>query len=118
MDGKELIIAFGERLRVAREERGMSQRELSELVGLSNAMITKYEKRRNRPRFNELAENSTGVKRHPAWLMAWDAGTRQNEIAGLTEKQYDLFKRILTLSPDEYALFETAAQSILRLKDH
>lgn len=118
MDGKELIIAFGERLRVAREERGMSQRELSELVGLSNAMITKYEKGETDPGSTNLLKIARALNVTPAWLMAWDAGTRQNEIAGLTEKQYDLFKRILTLSPDEYALFETAAQSILRLKDH
>jgi len=35
MNVKDLIVAFGERLCVAREERELSQRELAEMVGLS-----------------------------------------------------------------------------------
>ena len=71
MDNKTMLQEFGERLLKSRTERGYSQRELSDLAGLSCAMITKYEKGNTDPGATNLIKIARVLNVDPAWLMAW-----------------------------------------------
>lgn len=48
------MATFAERLRILREEQGLSQRALADKVGVSNSAISVYERGVNTPRFETL----------------------------------------------------------------
>ena len=85
---------FGEILKSLRKGRGMTPSELGSKIGLSKAVISKYETGLGYPSFDVLIRISQffGVSTD---YMLGIAGTKSLDISGLTESQADLLHRIV-----------------------
>ena len=84
---------FGEVLRTLRKGRGMTQSELGAQIGLSKAVISKYETGLGYPSFDVLIRISQffGVSTD---YMLGVAGSKTMDISGLTESQTDVLHRL------------------------
>ena len=84
---------FGEILRTLRKGRGMTQSELGAQIGLSKAVISKYETGLGYPSFDVLIRISQffGVSTD---YMLGVAGNKSMDISGLTESQADALHRL------------------------
>jgi transcriptional regulator with XRE-family HTH domain len=71
---------FSERLKVLREEKNMSVKELGESVGTSGATISRYETGVHEPKSNMVKKLAEVFDVNPAWLMGADID-RYNEDA-------------------------------------
>ena len=92
MGDSDMLIEFGQRLKKARNTRGLSQRELSELSGLSNAVITKYEKGQNDPGATNLIKIARILNVDPAWLMAWNPEPASpNYVASTLQAEFEKY---------------------------
>ena len=85
---------FGEVLRTLRKGKGMTQSELGGKVGLSKAVISKYETGLGYPSFDVLIRLSQffGVSTD---YMLGVSGTKALDISGLTESQADTLHRLV-----------------------
>lgn len=54
-------MTIGERIRACRKERGFSQKELGEILGVSGAMIGQYETGQRKPRLDTLQRIATAL---------------------------------------------------------
>lgn len=84
---------FGDVLRTLRKGRGMTQSELGAQIGLSKAVISKYETGLGYPSFDVLIRISQffGVSTD---YMLGVAGSKTMDISGLTESQADALHRL------------------------
>ena len=84
---------FGEILRTLRKGRGMTQSELGAQIGLSKAVISKYETGLGYPSFDVLIRISQffGVSTD---YMLGVAGCKSMDLSGLTETQADVLHRL------------------------
>ena len=113
------MATFSDRLQAALILRDMKPMELSRATKISQPLISQYLSGECKPKQTNLHFIARALNVNEAYLMGADVEpTRKGELSGLTPKQHELFMKILSLTPDEYALFESAAHSILRLKDH
>lgn len=85
---------FGEILKKLRKGRGMTQSELGAKIGLSKAVISKYETGLGYPSFDVLIRIAQffGVSTD---YMLGVAGTKSMDITGLTEPQADALHRLV-----------------------
>ncbi|MCL1831901.1 MAG: helix-turn-helix domain-containing protein [Oscillospiraceae bacterium] len=81
-------VEFGEILKSIRIEKGLSQSKLGELVGLSKAVISKYENAISYPPYNVLIRFSNVFKVSTDYLLGVEK-TKTLNIEGLTSKQID-----------------------------
>lgn len=63
----------GRRIRLLRVERGFSQEDLGEQLGISFQQVQKYEKGANRLSVGRLADIAKLLKTTPHELMGWDS---------------------------------------------
>lgn len=61
--------AIGSRIRKYREERGLSQKQLAELIGVSNSRVSNWEQGINRPDADILAEICRALDVSPGVLL-------------------------------------------------
>ena len=54
-----IYVAFGNRLRQMRKEKGMSQEKFGKLLGLSKQVLSKYETYQRIPKINKVIEFAT-----------------------------------------------------------
>ncbi len=85
---------FGENLRKLRKGRGMTQSELGGYVGLSKAVISKYETGIGYPSFDVLIRIAQYFGVSTDYLLGV-AGTKSMDITGLTESQADALHRLV-----------------------
>ena len=85
---------FGEILKNLRKGKGMTQSELGSKIGLSKAVISKYETGLGYPSFDVLIRISRffGVSTD---YMLGVAGSKAMDISGLTESQADALHRLV-----------------------
>ena len=85
---------FGEILKSLRKGRGMTQSELGAKIGLSKAVISKYETGLGYPSFDVLIRIAQyfGVSTD---YMLGVAGTKSMDITGLTDSQTDVLHRLV-----------------------
>ena len=81
-------VEFGAKLKATRLEKGLSQAKLGELVGLSKAVISKYENAMSYPPYNILIRFSSVFKVSTDYLLGVEK-TKTLNIEGLTSKQID-----------------------------
>lgn len=67
------------RLRLWRERRLLSQRELAALVGMSQGSIARIERGHHRPRLSTIRKLAQALDVTPDELVEWDAEGRQDE---------------------------------------
>lgn len=70
---------FSERLKMLREERNMSVKELGETVGTSGATISRYETGVHEPKSRMVQKLADYFKVNPSWLMGADVDKYSNE---------------------------------------
>ncbi len=63
---------IGERLKCLRKERGMSQKTLGELLGVSQQMITQYETGKRTPKIETVRNIAEVLETTPDYLIGWD----------------------------------------------
>lgn len=85
---------FGEILRKLRKGKGMTQSELGGQIGLSKAVISKYETGLGYPSFDVLIRISRffGVSTD---YMLGVAGSKSMDVSGLTESQVDILQQLV-----------------------
>jgi transcriptional regulator with XRE-family HTH domain len=81
-------VEFGEILRAKRKEKGLSQAKLGTLVGLSKALISKYENAISYPPYNVLIRFANVFNVSTDYLLGVEKKRTLN-IEGLTNKQID-----------------------------
>lgn len=101
---KEAVEIFGERLRSARELRGLNQRELSEKLGVPPSSIAHFEGGRRKPSFENLHKLANALEvttdyllgraEEPVQLQPSDPLCREITKLGGNDRQ--LIEKILT----------------------
>ena len=91
------FLDFGTTLKKLRRDRELSQLQLGELVGLSNAAISKYENAQSYPPYDVLMKLATTLKVSTDYLLGMET-RKPLDVNGLTEGQVDLVVKII----DEY----------------
>ncbi len=85
---------FGDNLKKLRKGRGMTQRELGSKIGLSKAVISKYETGLGYPSFDVLIRIARYFGVSTDYLLGV-SGSKSMDIAGLTEAQADIIHRLV-----------------------
>lgn len=110
-------MTIGERIRITRESRGMSQPELGKLCNTNKQTIYKYENNiiSNIPT-DKIELIARALRVTPSYLMGW--AETKNESAALlsselSEAKRKMIQRILTLSDDQIDLLDRLADAAL-----
>ncbi len=87
------------RLRMLREAKGLSQREVAERIGMTRAAYNKYERGFSRPvrKLDELTE-LFGVTTD--YLLGRDATPFESEMAAVDSHDHDQMRKYLALSDE------------------
>lgn len=86
--------SFGENLKKLRKGRGMTQSELGGKIGLSKAVISKYETGLGYPSFDVLIRIAKFFGVTTDYLLGV-SGDKLMDITGLTESQADALHRMV-----------------------
>lgn len=78
------LVKFAQRLRECRESFGLTQSQLSEKVGISQANINRYEKAIHGPGRDAIANLALFFGVNPAWLM----GAEVEKYLDIQEREY------------------------------
>lgn len=108
-------MSLGDKIRIARENSGLTQEELGKMCGTTKQTIYKYEtgKVTNIPLDRlELIAKSVGVT--AASLMGWEDKTNQPTVSdGLTDVQRGLIEYAKTLSEEQATLALRVLKSVV-----
>ncbi len=85
---------FGSILKKLRKGRGMTQSELGSKIGLSKAVISKYETGLGYPSFDVLIRIAKHFGVSTDFLLGV-AGSKSMDISGLTEPQAETLQRLV-----------------------
>jgi len=80
----KLPTTVGERIRAAREARGLTQQQAAEAIGVSSGTISRYERDEFTPRGERLTSLARLVRRSPEWIISGEAAAR-NDPSGVRE---------------------------------
>lgn len=115
-------MTIGERIKITRENRGMSQESLGKFCGSGKQTIYKYENNivSNIPT-DKLERIASALHVSPAYLMGWSVDPDETKkesplpISGLelSEVKRRAIERILTLSDDEIEYLDRLADAAL-----
>lgn len=86
---------FGENLRKLRKGRGLTQSELGGQIGLSKAVVSKYETGLGYPSFDVLIRMAKFFGVSTDYLLGV-AGSKSMDITGLTQPQADALHRLVS----------------------
>lgn len=87
--------SFGENLKKLRKGRGMTQSELGSKIGLSKAVISKYETGLGYPSFDVLIRIARFFGVTTDYLLGV-SGEKLMDVTGLTESQADAVQRMVS----------------------
>lgn len=104
---------IGERVRLARMERGMSQEKLADAIGVTFQQVQKYEKGTNRISAGRLEPIAQALGRSISFFLRGDG-----ERKGAAREDEDIVSRMLLAGPRGIALAESflALPSSLQIK--
>lgn len=84
---------FKERLKIALNEKGWKQIDLSEATGIKKESISKYLSGQNVPRQTGLYIMATSLNVSPAWLMGFDVPMKPS-VYSIQEKLINTIKKL------------------------
>jgi transcriptional regulator with XRE-family HTH domain len=103
-----MVNLFGERLRVLREEKNMSQEELAEAFGLGKAAISGYERGKRTPSFDLLVGLADYFQVSTDYLLGrTDDRTPPEDMERVRENTRKLHDILTSLDPQEQEKFFT-----------
>lgn len=85
---------FGEKLRQLRKEKKMTQQELGSYIGLSKAVISKYEVGLGYPSFDILIRFARFFGVSTDYLLGLESD-KSLDVSHLTDRQIDCIRRII-----------------------
>ena len=88
------MVNIGERLRALRNERGITQTELSKRIGLSKAMISSYELEQRQPSYAALIKLATYFRVSTDFLLGLEK-KRTVSIDGLREQEIEVVVKMI-----------------------
>lgn len=88
-------IQFGENLRKLRTERGLTQKELGDRVGLSKAVVSKYENSLGYPSLDMLIKIAAFFGVSTDYLLG-AASKKTLDLSGLTDEQIGAVSAIVS----------------------
>ena len=116
------------RIKEKRIERGLSQKALASMIGISDAAVSKIESGTNNPsdRTIKLIADSLNVSEN--WLRTGE-GSSELRVSGnamdalvkernLSELDRNMLESFLSLTPQQREAFNAFAKSMLNLDDH
>lgn len=86
---------FGENLRKLRQNRNLTQKELGAMVGLSKAVVSKYENSMGYPTYDVLIR----IARYSGVTTDYLLGVSNNkavDVSGLTDSQIDTIHQLIS----------------------
>ena len=90
MKGKTMReLTIGERIRGLRREKGMTQKQLADAIGIDDATIRKYESGKLNPKIETIEKIAEGLGVQPDLI-------RKRE-PGMTEREFQAFIRLTLL---------------------
>lgn len=108
---------FSRNLIRIRKEKGLSQKELADLAGLSQRMIVYYECESGNPPIEKIQKIANALKVNPNDLLLEDkTKIVNNDFSEMNTKTIKKIKQILELSPDERHLVYSYVDSLLSKK--
>ena len=102
---------LGERLRIVRSVKGMTQAELGKAVGLSFQQIQKYEQGSNRVSASMLLQLSRALNTDFSGMVAPNGGTPSHAVRSLDQEQ--LLAAYEQLNPTRKRLVLDMAQALI-----
>lgn len=87
------------RLRALREQKGLSQRDVAERIGMTRAAYNKYERGTSRP-VRKLDELSDLFGVTIDYLLGKDATPFENELPDIASHDHDQIRKYLNLSEE------------------
>lgn len=88
---------IGSRIRRYREERGLSQKQLAELIGVKNSRVSNWEQGLNRPDADILAELCRALQVSPSELL--DVRLVDDELSAQERKVIMAYRTKTELQP-------------------
>ncbi|MDO5016564.1 MAG: XRE family transcriptional regulator [Eubacteriales bacterium] len=82
------LLAFGQRLKTAREAQGLSQQDLAEKVGTSKSMISAYENGQSDPRQSVIPVLAKSLRVSIEWLITGESNHTNNYRAEISLQIY------------------------------
>lgn len=105
-------MSFGERLKKARQEKGISQSELGQIVGIHYTQIGRYESKGVKPAGDVLAKISNALGVTSDFLMS--GSHHEQAEAALTDRELlSQFQRVEQLPNDKKAIVKELLESFL-----
>lgn len=108
------LATFSERLKQLRESRGLSVKELGNLVGKSDANISRYERGVHGPGRSVILKLAEVFGVNPVWLMGSDAVSRYETLAeNNTFRQVPIYSFVTeTMNQDNIIGYESTSENI------
>lgn len=104
----------GDRIRLLREKKGLTQEELAKLLYTKRQTISKYEKGivTNIPS-DRIEAMARILDTTPEYILGWDVGDQPAENAGLSDKRKKLIDFAKTVPEDMVDMILRVMQSIV-----
>lgn len=105
-------MSFGERLKVAREEKGYTQSKLARLIGYGTSTISEYEKGNNKPNLDVFIKISNILNQPPNYFLQDDTNIREellnpedknilDKYKSLTSHDREIVDHIFNMEPEK-----------------
>lgn len=89
------MVDLAERLKALRLTIGLSQKQVSERIGVTASMISAYENGIRQPSYEVLARLSKLLKTTPNFLLGFDEQENGYSLDGLTAEQMETVLKII-----------------------
>lgn len=90
--------AIGERIKEARQERGLSQEELAQIINSTKSAISRYESGKRQPRLDQLQRIANALNVTVGFLQGYESMDSKQIIDALKRKDVREFERLMGLN--------------------
>lgn len=91
--------AIGERIKEVRQERGLSQEELAQIINSTKSAISRYESGKRQPRLDQLQRIANALNVTVGFLQGYESMDAKQIIDALKRKDVREFERLMGLDP-------------------
>lgn len=98
---------IGERIRIAREAKELSQTDIATLFDISRNAVSEWESQGGRPDLEKLPKLAIILEVRLLWLLTGDGAMREEEFGLLDEFDRKLLKRGRQVPPENHELVLT-----------
>lgn len=86
-------MTFGEKIKKARKEKGLTQKQLASLINVKHNSISNWENNQNKPDPDTIELLCGALSMTPSYLLGWDEGVNKNNKSNsIYQKKSDISK--------------------------